>query len=80
MSVCHRVAYIHDINPFLMDTPRGVSNMFENNFINNKNNEKYFTESCSECSNNQFFLNLFIKPCADSPRFNEQIQKNITWY
>ena len=35
-----------------------VSDIFGNNFINIGNIEIYFTESCSEGPNNQFFLDL----------------------
>ena len=37
------------------------SSIFEKNFINSGNIDKYFTECCSQGANNQFFLNLFIK-------------------
>ena len=42
--------------------------MFENIFIDTGNIQKYFTESCSHSSN---------EAC---PRFDEQIQEQITLY
>ena len=41
---------------FIRDTNLVVSDTFENDFINIGNIGKYFTESCSEGPNNQFFL------------------------
>ena len=52
-----------------------MSEFFLNNFTNNADIEKYLTESCSECANNQLFLNLFIKS-----RLDEQIQEQLTQY
>ena len=46
---------------FILDTTLVISDSFENNFINIGNIEKYFTESGSEGTNNQLFLNYFIQ-------------------
>ena len=48
----------------------------------NVNIDNYFTESCSEGPDNQFFLNLFIQSWAGfieaSPRLDEQNQEKLT--
>ena len=46
-----------------------------NNFVNTGNVDKYFTESSSEGSNKQFFLNLPIQLWAG---LIEQIQEKLT--
>ena len=56
-----------------------------NNFINtcSRNTEKYFSESCSESTNNQLFSNLIIKTWAGFNEvcrwFDEQIQEKLTY-
>ena len=48
----------------ILDTPRAVSDIFENIFRNTGNIGRYFSESCAEGPNSQFFLNLFIQASA----------------
>ena len=49
------------LTKLLMYTPRVVSDILENIFINIGHIEKYFTESCSDDSKIKFVLKLFIQ-------------------
>ena len=46
------------LNHFIYNIPRVVSDILENNSINNGKIEKYSTEIFFESTNDQFFLNL----------------------
>ena len=47
-SKSRRMRLETNINPFLLDNLKVVSDIFEKNFINNKNTENCFTESFSD--------------------------------
>lgn len=53
------VRYQLSLSHFKQDTTREVSDIFVNNFIKKTNNEKLFTENCSECGDNHFILKFF---------------------
>ena len=63
---------IMHLTHFIRHSPKVISDIFVNIFINMGNIEKYLIESCSEDPNNKSFLNFFHQ----SARFDEQIQEN----
>ena len=63
------------LTPFLLDTPRVVSDISENIFIN----LRYFTESCLEGPNNQYFLWLCSSSYGSSS-YDEQYPEKFTLF